>query len=734
MVVPIIDKSGIFVSFSAIIASLHGTAFNKVRWMSKNNMKYKVLLCALGVAAGACQAPESPDAVDGRAEPSASVVAPTAETEPTIADGANDTAILVDRADLSRSLILGSGGAAGLELYQLDGKRVGVMGERPISLVDVRYNFPLAGAEIDLVVAYDTAATELVAYRLGEDRASLVQVSSQPIPTEAEIEGMCLYHSHLTGKFYAFAAGNGIIQQWELIDDEGSVAARKVRDIPVGFGGAHCAVSDQNSAVYYSQEAVGVWKLNAEPETEGEAEPVSFADPHGPFAGDVKGIAVLEYEDGSGVVIASDADESLFQLFDLESNKHLGSFSIESVQETEGVTAVSLPLSEGNSAGMVIVADDDNDGKNTNYKVISWADVASGMNWSSKAGYNPTIKRSPSAVTVSASVETQPVSSYGDAADDPAIWVHPIDPELSVIIGSQKQRGINVYSMDGTLLQSLADGRINNVDVRYGFSLNGEAVDIVTGSNRTTDSISVYRMNPATRNLENVADGVIDTGMADPYGLCMYRSSQSGEYFTFVNDTDGIVKQFKLIDGGNGRVKAEMVREFSVGSQTEGCVADDETGDLYVGEENAAIWKYSAEPDGGDTRKLVDRIEDGELTADVEGLALYYGADGGGYLVASNQGADSYAIYERAGDNRFIGLFHVVADEKTGIDGASETDGLDVSSANLGPNFPNGVVVVQDGRNITPDENQNFKLVPWERVAEAMGLDTHSGYDPRAGQ
>ncbi|HET6565603.1 MAG TPA: phytase, partial [Xanthomonadales bacterium] len=175
------------------------------------------------------------------------------------------------------------------------------------------------------------------------------------------------------------------------------------------------------------------------------------------------------------------------------------------------------------------------------------------------------------------------------------------------------------------------------------------------------------------------------------------------------------------------------VREFKLDTQTEGCVADDETGDLYIGEEDVGIWKYSAEPDAGEARVAVDSVADGNLTDDVEGLAIYFGPNGSGYLIASNQGADSYAVYERAGDNKFLGLFHVVADADTGIDGASETDGLDVTSANLGPAFPNGLFIVQDGRNISPDDRQNFKLVPWERIATEMGLEVHSGYDPRAG-
>lgn len=174
------------------------------------------------------------------------------------------------------------------------------------------------------------------------------------------------------------------------------------------------------------------------------------------------------------------------------------------------------------------------------------------------------------------------------------------------------------------------------------------------------------------------------------------------------------------------------VREFNVGSQTEGCVADDETGTLFIGEENFGIWKYSAEPGDGQTRTLIDKVDAGNITADVEGMAIYHGPDGAGYLLVSNQGADNYAVYERTGEHRFLGLFHVVADEDTGIDGVSETDGLDVSSANFGPAFPGGIFVAQDGRNITPEERQNFKLVPWSRIAKAMGLQSYSSHDPRS--
>ena len=141
-------------------------------------------------------------------------------------------------------------------------------------------------------------------------------------------------------------------------------------------------------------------------------------------------------------------------------------------------------------------------------------------------------------------------------------------------------------------------------------------------------------------------------------------------------------------------------------------------------EEDVGLWKYSAEPDGGDTRSAIDTTGDtGRLTDDVEGVALFDSGDGKGFLVVSNQGENDYAVYRREGDNEFVGFVHVVANAAAGIDGASETDGLDVSSAKLGSTFPGGLMVVQDGRNIAPEERQNFKYVSWTDVAAVLGID-----------
>ncbi len=72
---------------------------------------------------------------------------------------------------------------------------------------------------------------------------------------------------------------------------------------------------------------------------------------------------------------------------------------------------------------------------------------------------------------VQATVETEPVPSSGDAADDAAIWGHPADSSLSLIIGTDKDSGLAAYDLAGVQVQFLADGELNNVDVRYDFLL-----------------------------------------------------------------------------------------------------------------------------------------------------------------------------------------------------------------------------------------------------------------------
>ena len=283
--------------------------------------------------------------------------------------------------------------------------------------------------------------------------------------------------------------------------------------------------------------------------------------------------------------------------------------------------------------GLLIVADEGTG----NYKLVGWQDIAQSLKLAADGGTQEPPQKAAVARTVQPKVETEPADSYGDAADDPAIWVDKRNPSRSVVIGTDKKLGLNVYDLKGKRLQNVPDGRMNNVDLREGFTLGGKPIVVVAATNRTTRSISVYRFDPATLRLSSIAAGTLESGLTDPYGLCLYHSAKSGDFFVFANDSvDGKFRQWKLTDRG-GKAGIELVREIAVGSQAEGCAADDELGFLYIAEEDVGVWKYSAEPDGGTTRTAIDKVEGGNLKADAEGVSVYYGKDGKGYVIVSNQ-------------------------------------------------------------------------------------------------
>ena len=358
----------------------------------------------------------------------------------------------------------------------------------------------------------------------------------------------------------------------------------------------------------------------------------------------------------------------------------------------------------------------------------------------------------------------------GADADDPAIYVNAGNAEQSLVITTLKDGGLAVYNLEGQELQTISseqpgDIRYNNVDLVYNFNLGGQNVDLAIASDRENDTLSIFQINPETGLLTDVTASNlsapetsifgIDDGEITAYGLATYTSPVSGETYAFVSQADGDqIAQLELFDNGNGQVSATTVRTLTVpipaggeldDAQVEGLVVDRERGILYAGQEETGIFKFSAEPGSSNTGELIEAVrpEGSNLEADVEGLTIYYGNDGTGYLLASSQGDSTYAVFSREGNNEYLGSFAI--GESGGIDGAEESDGADIINVPLGSQFPSGLLVVQDGSNnpafvAVDDEgelqnfNTNFKFIPWENVAHAfpepLQIDTTS-FDPR---
>lgn len=334
------------------------------------------------------------------------------------------------------------------------------------------------------------------------------------------------------------------------------------------------------------------------------------------------------------------------------------------------------------------------------------------------------------AVTVTPAAETAVMADAEDAADDPAIWIHPAQPDRSLIVATNKKRGLVVYRLDGAEVSRRDDGRMNNVDLRQNIVVGDFRGDLVATTNRDKKSIDVYSFDGEAGALTPALS--IPTGFEDPYGLCMYRSAKTGDLYVFAsNSNDGIVGQWRITASGT-ILDAEQVRNFGVGSQAEGCAADDENSVLFVAEEDVGLYAYWADPAdaaaNNNSRAVVDSVANGHLTADAEGVTVLNATDGKGYVIVSSQGSNSYNVYDRVAPYAFRGAFQIgPTSGGAGIDGAEETDGIDATGASLGGAFADGLFIVQDGFNYDgPKEgkraHQNFKLVPWHAIRDGLKL------------
>lgn len=414
----------------------------------------------------------------------------------------------------------------------------------------------------------------------------------------------------------------------------------------------------------------------------------------------------------------------------------------------------------------------------------------------------------PPPVTVTAGVETPAVyddEAGGNAdADDPAVWVDPDNPGRSIVIGTLKEAGLDVYGLDGRRLQHIEapeapgedtmPGRFNNVDVVYGFDLGGEKTDLALVSDRGRDRIRAFAIDPAAvaagkPPLRDVtAPDVAPVFAADEaavdeqrtsYGLAAY--SDDDDAYVVVSQREETRLRLLELEDRNGRVgyrtedTLDLPGTFTLPNgtrwtpcadpgerpQVEGMAVDLEEHVLYAAQETVGLWRVELDDEEFAQPRLMDRVREygtpwtydeaeeecvldtdhdpgfggTHLSADSEGVTVYHAADGAGYVLASSQGDNTFAVYEREGANAYVGSFAVGDGPAT--DGVQHSDGSTVVNVPLGGSFPKGLLITHDGEAAPADgdrEGTNFKFARWDAVANAfptpLTVDTTS-FDPR---
>lgn len=513
-------------------------------------------------------------------------------------------------------------------------------------------------------------------------------------PPQAQPDAVCLFKNTNTETVSAFVPDvRGLISETVIYDLATNQAKNiAVREFPAVTEASGCAVNDDTKTLYMGEAELGVWAINADAESDANKQPVALVQPYGELKTEIGALSVSQ----DGTLWLSATDDSMIYAYQAQTDT-LSQWSLSGEHTIESVAASFI---NDNQAQLVLIDDE------------TGAYIQANVNY---AAQTATSQNQVAMTHLHASAQTTPVAAFGDAADDPAIWINEQDAKNSLILGTDKRRGLMVYDLAGNKVQSLNIGRLNNVDVRQHQGINNETHTWITASNRTLNSISVFTVD-GDNQVNHVTE--IVTNLPEIYGMCMY-SSESGHY-VFVNDKSGLFQQYKLI-GEQSNLSGELVREFTLPSQPEGCSADDNLGQLFAGEEDAGIWYIDAEPTAGNKAVKLQSVNE-QLVADVEGMEIYHANDAR-YLVVSSQGDNSYVLYKISDDTQpslsFAGKFNVIANLDKGIDGVGETDGLTVTATAL-PGYPEGMLIVQDGYNRMPLQPQNFKIIDWREVKKAI--------------
>lgn len=309
--------------------------------------------------------------------------------------------------------------------------------------------------------------------------------------------------------------------------------------------------------------------------------------------------------------------------------------------------------------------------------------------------------------------------------DDPAIWVNREDPAQSLVLGTDKDidGALMVFGLDGVERKDLSVRGIlrpNNVDLAYDIALGGGLVDVAVVAERYAQRLRVYTL-PDMRPVDGGGIPMFEGERArDVMGIALYRRPADGALFAIVSRSDymapqhGYLHQYRLVDDGTGQLRGIFVRAFGEWSgkkEIEALAVDNELGYVYASDETHGIRKYLADPAAEDAEDELAQFGLTGFARDHEGISIYPTGPGTGYILISDQQANTFRIFPREGtatnphDHPHLATVQLSTED---------SDGSDVTAVEL-PGFPGGLFVGMS-------TDRTFQFYAWDDIAEAAGL------------
>jgi len=303
--------------------------------------------------------------------------------------------------------------------------------------------------------------------------------------------------------------------------------------------------------------------------------------------------------------------------------------------------------------------------------------------------------------------------------DDPAIWIHPVSPSRSLVLGTDKDSdgGLYAFDLDGRIAGQVKGlRRPNNVAVATGFILDGRPTDVAVVTEREAQRLRVFRL-PDLAPLDQ-ADLIVFAGdvARAPMGIALYARPRDRALFAIVGGksgpAEGYLWQYRLQDAGGNRVRLTRVRAFgrySGRKEIEAIAVDAESGYVYYSDEGVGVRKYHADPEAPEADRELALFGTTGFAGDHEGISIYPASGGRGYILVSNQQADTFRIFRREGlpgrphEHPFLASVRL---------STRQSDGSEVTSAEL-PGFPGGLFVAMSN-------DRTFHFYAWNDGQQAV--------------
>jgi 3-phytase len=306
--------------------------------------------------------------------------------------------------------------------------------------------------------------------------------------------------------------------------------------------------------------------------------------------------------------------------------------------------------------------------------------------------------------------------------DDPAIWINRANPAQSLVIGTDKQvdGALVVFGLDGEIHRDKTVRgllRPNNVDIAYDVPLGKTRVDIAVVTERYAHRLRVYRL-PEMVAVDGGGIPVFEGEAGrECMGIALYTRARDGAVFAVVSRVDtgapreNYLTQLRLEDDGKGRLRGTKVRNFGTWSgrkEIEAVAVDSELGFVYYSDEQFGVRKYLADPDAPEANKELAAFGTSGFAEDHEGISIYKRGAGVGYVLVSNQSADTFRIFPREGLPGRPHEHPLLASVRLST---RESDGSDVTNVTL-PGFPGGLFVAMS-------TDRTFHYYAWNDIAAA---------------